>query len=206
MTDALKKAFEKDRAVTKLLPMSDFGLVQITRQRLRPSITTQALDEDGEPIDGAAAAAAAGAGEIGEVGGRAEPEAPLVDSVPDDDLRGDPRASEGRGRGGRDDRQPDRPVLAAEEVTPQALAGRIRGWLDSYRQSVDEKYRGRPIIVRVHPLLGAFLRRGFPSPLTRWRLGLRGLPFRIEEDASVDPLSFDVRDQKSGRPLVKKYS
>lgn len=37
--DALKKAFKRDRAVTKVLPMSDFGLVQITRQRLRPSVT-----------------------------------------------------------------------------------------------------------------------------------------------------------------------
>ena len=40
--DELKKEFRKDRAVTKLLPMSDFGLIQITRQRLRPSITTYA--------------------------------------------------------------------------------------------------------------------------------------------------------------------
>ncbi len=38
--DELKKEFRKDRAVTKILPMSDFGLVQITRQRLRPSLTT----------------------------------------------------------------------------------------------------------------------------------------------------------------------
>ena len=35
----LRKAFSKDRAVTKILPMSDFGLIEITRQRLRPSIT-----------------------------------------------------------------------------------------------------------------------------------------------------------------------
>jgi ribonuclease G len=39
--DELKREFRKDRAVTKILPMSDFGVVQITRQRLRPSITTQ---------------------------------------------------------------------------------------------------------------------------------------------------------------------
>ena len=38
--DELKKEFRRDRAVSKILPMSDFGLVQITRQRLRPSITT----------------------------------------------------------------------------------------------------------------------------------------------------------------------
>lgn len=37
--DELRKEFRKDRAVTKVLPMSDFGLIQITRQRLRPSIT-----------------------------------------------------------------------------------------------------------------------------------------------------------------------
>ena len=35
----LRKEFRKDRAVTKVLPMSDFGLVEITRQRMRPSIT-----------------------------------------------------------------------------------------------------------------------------------------------------------------------
>ena len=38
--DEVKKGFAEDRAVTKVLPMSDFGLVEITRQRLRPSITT----------------------------------------------------------------------------------------------------------------------------------------------------------------------
>ena len=34
----LKEGFEDDRAITKVLPMSDFGLVEITRQRLRPSL------------------------------------------------------------------------------------------------------------------------------------------------------------------------
>ncbi len=59
---ALKNEFNKDRAVTKLLPMSDFGLIQITRQRLRPSITANA--EEGEPGDPKSAMAAAGASEI----------------------------------------------------------------------------------------------------------------------------------------------
>lgn len=36
--DELKKEFRKDRAKTNVLPMSDFGLVQITRQRIRPSV------------------------------------------------------------------------------------------------------------------------------------------------------------------------
>lgn len=38
--DELRRAFRQDRAVSKILPMSDFGLMQITRQRIRPSITT----------------------------------------------------------------------------------------------------------------------------------------------------------------------
>ena len=37
--DEFRESFRDDRAVTKILPMSDFGLIQITRQRLRPSIT-----------------------------------------------------------------------------------------------------------------------------------------------------------------------
>ncbi|TVQ75595.1 MAG: Rne/Rng family ribonuclease, partial [Balneolaceae bacterium] len=36
--DELKREFRKDRAKTNVLPMSDFGLVQITRQRIRPSV------------------------------------------------------------------------------------------------------------------------------------------------------------------------
>lgn len=36
--DELKKEFRKDKAKTNVLAMSDFGLVQITRQRIRPSV------------------------------------------------------------------------------------------------------------------------------------------------------------------------
>jgi len=53
--DKLKEGFADDRAVTKVLPMSDFGLVEITRQRLRPSITTTFSSANGasESDDGA---------------------------------------------------------------------------------------------------------------------------------------------------------
>jgi Rne/Rng family ribonuclease len=52
--EELKREFKKDRAVTKVLPMSDFGLVQITRQRLRPSITAYATPKmNGQASDGA---------------------------------------------------------------------------------------------------------------------------------------------------------
>lgn len=36
--DEIKKEFKKDRAKTNILPMSDFGVMQITRQRIRPSV------------------------------------------------------------------------------------------------------------------------------------------------------------------------
>ena len=36
--DELKKEFRKDKAKTNVLPMSDFGLIQITRQRIKPSV------------------------------------------------------------------------------------------------------------------------------------------------------------------------
>ncbi|GAB4289503.1 MAG: hypothetical protein Kow0098_07530 [Ignavibacteriaceae bacterium] len=42
--DELKKEFRKDRAKVSVLPMSDFGLIQITRQRIRQNIQ-QALKE-----------------------------------------------------------------------------------------------------------------------------------------------------------------
>jgi ribonuclease G len=42
--DELKKEFKKDRAKVSVLPMSDFGLVQITRQRIRQNIM-QAMKE-----------------------------------------------------------------------------------------------------------------------------------------------------------------
>ena len=42
--DELKKEFRKDRAKVSVLPMSDFGLIQITRQRIRQNIV-QAMKE-----------------------------------------------------------------------------------------------------------------------------------------------------------------
>ena len=48
--DELRKEFRKDRAVVKILPMSDFGLMQITRQRLRPSITVTFAAPNGSDV------------------------------------------------------------------------------------------------------------------------------------------------------------
>jgi len=55
--EEIKKGFKDDRAVTKILPMSDFGLVEITRQRLRPSITTTFSSSNGSSREGGGTAA-----------------------------------------------------------------------------------------------------------------------------------------------------
>jgi len=43
--DELKKEFRKDRAKVSLLPMSDFGLVEITRQRIRQNIIQMTFEQ-----------------------------------------------------------------------------------------------------------------------------------------------------------------
>ncbi len=43
--DELKKEFKKDRAKVTILPMSDFGLVQITRQRVRENVVRSITDQ-----------------------------------------------------------------------------------------------------------------------------------------------------------------
>jgi len=45
LTDALKKAMSTDRAKHTILPMSKFGLVQITRQRVRPEMNITTTEE-----------------------------------------------------------------------------------------------------------------------------------------------------------------
>ena len=162
----LKKEFAKDRAVTKLLPMSDFGLVEITRQRLRPSITTKSAEEaDGSTPS--AAMEAAGASEIPQ---------------PDRDFG---------------------PIELDQPTTPEDVVDRLAGWLRHYRENVPAKYKDRPIVVHIHPLLEAYLRRGFPSLLTRLRF--RHARFQVQADPTLHPLDFDVRDEKSGKPLTNQY-
>ena len=162
----LKREFTKDRAVTKLLPMSDFGLIQITRQRLRPSITAT---ENGNAGDPAAAMAAAGASEI---------------------------------------KQPERdfgPELLDASVSSEDLVRRIDNWLKNYRATVPERYRSRPIVLRVHPLFEAYLKRGMITQIRRWKWNVKGLNFEVVQDAGIHPLDFDVRDKKSGKSLTARY-
>ncbi len=161
--DALKKEFRRDRAVTKLLPMSDFGVVQITRQRLRPSITTTLDIED------------------------------LGPPPPDEP---EPEEPQRRDDSGEDSSQPQ---PSASEVVAH-----LERWLATYRAEVQDKHRKRPVLLRVHPFLAAFLHRGVPSQFTKWKFRTR-LRLVLDVDDGTDPLAFRVLDQKSGKNLTKKY-
>ena len=194
ITDALKEEFKKDRAVTKFLPMSDFGLVQITRQRLRPSITAG-------DADGAEAQEAAGAAEIAPSNGQfrgIDDDAIVTDaSIVIEEPASEP--------------EPDRETRRAAAPTgPRPslndLVGQIEAWLKRYRAEVDEKFRHRPLLLRVHPLLASHLQRGLPSRLLRWRLQMPTPKLRLDLDEQMDPLTFDLVDEKSGRQLTKKYA
>jgi Rne/Rng family ribonuclease len=170
--DELKKEFRKDRAVTKLLPMSDFGVVEITRQRLRPSITTTTNIDDLPPLE-----------ELPEP----EPRRP----EPSQPAPAEPEADE-----------------AVESTKPQPTSDEVVAhldrWLTTYRAEVQDQHRKRPILVRVHPFLAAYLNRGIPSLLTRWRLRTR-LKLKLDVAENADPLTFSVRDEKSGKNLTRKY-
>lgn len=168
--DELKKQFRKDRAVTKLLPMSDFGVVEITRQRLRPSITTTTNVDDLPPLE-----------EMPEPAPRHLAEAPLEEAAA-------PAGSASSG-----------PAPTAAEIVEK-----LDRWLSTYRAEVQEQHRKRPILLRVHPFLAAYLDRGIPSTLTRWRFRTR-LKFRLDVDETADPLGFVVLDEKSGKNLTRKY-
>ena len=168
--DELKKEFRRDRAVTKLLPMSDFGVVEITRQRLRPSITTTTNVDDLPPLE-----------EMPEP----EPKqaaAPTPDETP----------------------EPDEHTSTGPQPTAEEVVDHLDRWLSTYRDEVQDQHRRRPILIRVHPFLAAYLNRGIPSLLTRWRLRTR-LKLRLDVQDAADPLSFSVRDEKSGKNLTRKY-
>ena len=163
---ALKREFMKDRAVTKLLPMSDFGLIEITRQRLRPSITAQGADGD----DASSAMEAAGASEIVQ-----------------------PKRHFG-------------PQRLDEPVSHEEIAVHIDAWLKNYSKKVNDRYRDRPVVIRVHPLLETYLKKGIFNRMLKWRLGVKGIKFSFETNSALHPLDFDACDKKSGKSLKARFT
>ena len=215
----LKKGFEEDRAVTKVLPMSDFGLVEITRQRLRPSITTTFSSANGAPSD--------------DGGGDADPEElrqaerkiqrlesevekrerevkrlKEEDDTPDaevETLRQKIQSLEAELEAARAEQQttdePDTSSVSAEPpaeiqegAAPEDLVEEIEQWI------VDHSDQHRALTLRVHPFVAAFLRRPVPTYTTRWFME-HLVRVHLEDDADVPPHTFRVADAQSGEPL-----
>ena len=172
--DELRKEFRKDRAVTKVLPMSDFGLVQITRQRLRPSVTAGGNSPDFLTKNGSA--------------GTAQPVRSETRS-PERKDRNEPKRSSGRGRGSSRGRRPD-PVVVLQE---------IEQWIVGYKALGGS----RSLTLWTHPFTAAWLRRKITGIRFGFFLK-HSLPVRLKTDGTMSPYAFRITDTRSREDLTRK--
>ena len=216
--DEVKKGFEEDRAVTKVLPMSDFGLVEITRQRLRPSITTTFSSANGAPSDDGDNGAdpeelRQAERKIQSLEKEVEKREREVerlreeDDTPDEEvtaLRQKIQALEDKLEAARAQQTAENAESrssAAEaptasgggDATPDELVDDIEQWIVAHSDT------HRAVTLRVHPFVAAFLRRPVPTYTTRWFME-HLVRVHVEADTEVPPHTFQVTDE-SGAPL-----
>lgn len=215
--EELKEGFEEDRAVTKVLPMSDFGLVEITRQRLRPSITTTFSSANGAPSDdedrGGADSEELRQAErkIRRLEDEVEQREREVkrlkkeEDTPDEKvqaLRQKIQSLEAELETARAEQSPppeadtssvspEPPADLEEGTTPDELVEEIEQWI------VEHSDKHRAVTVRVHPFVAAFLRRPVPTYPTRWFME-HLVRVHLEDDEAVPPHTFRVADAQSG--------
>lgn len=134
--DHMVAAMSTDRARHNILPLSKFGLMQITRQRVRPAMEMD-TNEVCPTCHGT---------------GKAKSSILLVDEIEDrfEDIR--------------------------------------------------EVYSVKDFVIEVNPYVGAFIKRGFPSLLTRWRLKY-GFGIRLREVQDLGFLQYRFTD-KAGEELI----
>lgn len=211
--DEMKKEFKKDRAVSKILPMSDFGLVQITRQRLRPSITVSHETPDFITKNGSS-------GKSG--GSRSSREAKTAeDAQPSPEAQAKPEAKSDGQSSGRPDAEPSREHAKAapaaghagtnnsaeaslqtiETGDPAEILSEMEQWLVDYKTLGNR----RAVTLRVHPFTAAYLNRKVPNHPTRWFMK-HLVRVRLETDDNLPPLSYRFYDTRSGEDLTDKVS
>ncbi len=181
--DELKSAFRRDRAVSKILPMSDFGLIQITRQRLRPSITTTATGSNG---------AASGSAEVV----KKKEAAPVVEknsTVARKEKPVEAKAAVKESRPASRRETPER----TPPLTPEDMVGEIEKRIQAYKK---RKGQG-PLRLRVHPFTAAYLQRGLLNCLGRWRMKFH-VRVRIEPDTALEPMRFRLFDAETGKEVI----
>jgi ribonuclease G len=223
--DELKKGFDDDRAITKVLPMSDFGLVEITRQRLRPSITTTFSSANGSSDDGDAPKKLQEAErKIQSLEKKVEKREQEVERLKNQDaddseaqeeiqrLRDKIRSLENEVEQAREqERQAEQapPPSGDGEVSPpkapvqaSADAPSANEFVETVEQwIVDHKDQHRSITLRLHPFTAAFLRRPVPTYPTRWFMN-HLVRVHLEPDDSLEPLAFRVTDTQ-GKVLTE---
>ena len=134
--DELKKEFKKDRAKIAMLPMTEFGLMQITRERIRENIM-QSMNE--------ACPYCAGTGLL---------------------------------------------------IKKSNLIHEIEQWIKRYK-SIGSSFS---LILKVHPSLGAKLKEGFISRLTKYQIKFF-IRIKLQEDEKINPQVFYFYSAKTGKYL-----
>lgn len=204
--DELKREFRKDRAVTKILPMSDFGLIQITRQRLRPSITTTFAGPNGQSSNGAP-----GDGEKPKTESVLEEAAPQevvveVEEAEPVEQPADKRAApqvEAGGDGAEADvaKRVALPVkgtiLRELDGDPDRCVRDMEAWVADFRALG----RRGPVSLVVHPLMAAYLLRKLPTSPTRWFMR-HLVRVRLVADPTVTPFKYLFIDPRSGNDIT----
>jgi len=218
--EEIEAGFEEDRAVTKVLPMSDFGVVEITRQRLRPSITTTFSSANGAPSEDETETTGPerlqkAERKIQRLEKKVEQREQEVkrlkeeDDSPDEEVEAlrrkvqslrdnlEAARAEQETTNEQADAAPpsaESPAGPPEGVAPGELVEEIEQWI------VEHSDRRRTVTLRVHPFVAAFLRRPVPTHPTRWFME-HLVRVHLEADAEVPPRTFQVSQTPSGEPL-----
>ena len=203
--DALRNQFRTDRAVTKILPMSDFGLMQITRQRLRPSITTTFSASDAGVNGTDDADKKNGAGKQDKKSGskntaRNDRRNDRRDDRRDGgskNRRDDRRGGGSKNRRDEGQRRSREPRTETPEKRPSELVQEMEKWVIGYRKAGHRT----PVVLKVHPFTAAFLNKKVPNHPTRWFIKHR-LRIRLEPDPSLDPLAYQFLDQRTSKDVT----
>ena len=219
--DELVKEFKKDRAVTKVLPMSDFGVVQITRQRLRPSFTktfegpkggTSDNDDEDKRTKSKKPAAkqngrSARNGQNGKADGKsARPSRKQPERKSSAPATAKAAPSSKRSSGGKQEDAPAKTPAPAKKTsgngkTPAAkeLVQDIEKWITNYRAQGNH----RAVTLKVHPFTAAYLNRKVPTYPTRWFIR-HLVRVRLESNDQVPPSTFRFFDTRTGEALTDR--
>jgi len=188
--EEMKKEFKKDRAVSKILPMSDFGLVQITRQRLRPSIT---VSQSPDSLSRNGSSSPSAAKEPPQ--SRAKEETRRVEQS---DRSDDTKPAKEERRQPVPVRQEPR-QSTSRKVDPEQILAHMEQWLVDYKTMGNR----RAVTLRVHPFTAAYLNRKVPNHPTRWFMK-HLIRVRLEIDDAVLPQSYRFVDARSGEDMTDK--